>query len=430
MVKYRVVLLYVCLSLLCIIIGISLGLNKRSVYTIGSLALLSLLFFLFVRLVKEIGDRSLLYLILSALIIRCAIAIFFGNSSLFQQADALSYHAEAVRFSLALLGTGPLVPTAASNAFGYVYFVSFIYAGIGASSLIPILINCFVGVACGAYVYKIALEIWKDRRVALFAASLALFMPGVLIWSTFNLKDSWVNLFILIALWRLILIRERGLKINDLIIVAACIGALWTTRFYMTLIIAPLLLYAIGAGRKKSLVYLGILFLILVLVFSYAFIGRTIRNVTIGLEDVSNRLSELATEGGSSTGVFQDISSPSGAIAFLPKGLVLLLFSPFPWKAPTSTLSALSYPETILMYILWPLIIIGIIETLRRKPEGFDILILYTASAAITYALLAGNIGTFYRIRTPIVLLLFVFAAGGILKIRRKRAQPATAEVD
>ncbi len=239
------------MGLLCLIVGISLGSSKRALFTIGSLALLSLLFILFVRLVKETGDKTLFYFVVAALILRIATAVVLHYVFNLEGADALIYHAEASRLSLAFLGTGSSCKTGVAG-FGYVYFSSFIYAGIGVSSLYLKLINCFVGVACGVYVYKFAMNIWKDNKVSLIAAFLALFMPGIGIWSTQNAKDPWVNLFILIALWQLILLRERGIKANYLIIVAVCIGALWTTRFYASLMIAPLLLYAMGAGRRKS----------------------------------------------------------------------------------------------------------------------------------------------------------------------------------
>jgi len=428
--RSRGLLIYVSLGILCAIVGISLGSSKRAVFTIGSLALLLFLFFLFVGLVRGVEDRTFFYLILAALVIRIALAVVLHNSSIVKEADALTYNAEASRLSLALLGTGPLFRTYATHAYGYVYFSSFIYAGFAANSLVLEFINCFVGVACGAYVYKIAMKIWEDRRAALVAASLALFMPGILVWSTLNLKDNWVNLLILIAIWRLILIRERGAKSTDLVVVAICIGALWTVRFYFSLLMAPLLLYAIGAGRRKSLVYLGILLLIVVLVFNYAFIGREIMGVKIGLEDISNRLSGLTSGGGSSTGGYYDVSTPSGAIAFLPRGLVLLFFSPFPWNAPTSTLYALTFPEMVFIYLLWPFIIVGIVRALKRKLVAIDIVFLFATSTSILYALMAGNIGTFYRARTPVMLLLFIFAAGGLLKVHQEKDQPERADVE
>lgn len=425
---YHGLLLYASLGLLCLIVGIYLGLSRRAIFTLGSLALLSTLLVLFVRLVREIEDKSFVYLVFAALIIRCAIAIALHAYPFFQPGDAASYHKTASALSLALLGAGQL-PSIGGYASGYIYYSSFIYAGLGANVLILNLINCFVGVACGAYVYKIALRIWTDRRAALLASSLALLMPGILVWSTINYKDSWVNLFVLIAIWRLIQIRERGIRINDILILVVCIGALLTIRFYIVLIIAPLFFFAVLAGRRKNLISLGIIFLILILVFSYAFIGREIMGVKIGLEQLSNQLSGLTGYSGSSTGVAVDISSPRVAIAFLPKGLVLLLFSPFPWNTPTSTLSALALPEMIVMYLLWPFIIMGIITALRIKLEGTDIVLLFTICASVLYALLSGNIGLIYRMRTPIMLLLFIFAAGGILRVFKGKADVSSEVV-
>lgn len=396
------------------------------------MALLLALLVLMVRVVRGIGDRTFFYFVLAALVVRIVMAIVLHNASLVKEADSIVYHAEAIRLSSALLGAGPLyATTVAGQAYGYVYFSSFLYAGLGANSLIPIFINCFVGVSCGAFVYKIAAALWKDRKVALIASFLALFMPGILVWSTLNLKDAWVSLFVLIAVWRLVLVRERGFETADLLILALCIGALATIRFYLALIIAPLLFYAVGAGRRRSVVYLGILLLIVMLIFGYALMGRQIMGVRIGLEELSNRLSGLATgEGGSSTGQYRDISSPLGAVKYLPQGLVVLLFSPFPWKPPVSTLYVLAYPEMIFTYLLWPFIIIGVVRAIRRRLAGIDVVIIYITSVMLLYALLAGNIGTSYRARAPIMLLLFVFAAGGLRKAQQEESTPEAVEAD
>jgi hypothetical protein len=424
--------IFIVLGVLCVLLGAYLSTNKRAVFTIGSLVFLSVLFYLLVISVKGIGDRTFFYFVLAAILMRVALVIILRNSSVIREADSLIYHAEATRLSLALLGTGQLYGTTiAGQAYGYVYLTSFLYAGLGANPLIPAFINCLVGVFCGVYVYKIAAILWQDKKVALIASLLALFMPGILVWSIQNLKDSWVNLFVLIAVWRMVLVRRRGFKTADLLIVALCVGALMTIRFYLALIIAPLLIYAVGAGRKRSLIYLGVLLLIVMLIFSYVFIGRQIMGVRIGLEELSNRLTGLATgEGGSSTGQYRNISSPLGAIKFLPQGLVVLLFSPFPWKTPASTLYALAYPEMIFTYILWPFIILGLIRAIKKKLAGIDILIISTTSIILLSALLAGNVGTSYRARAPIMLLLFVFAAGGLRRAHQAESTRDIAGVD
>ncbi|MBN2167807.1 MAG: hypothetical protein JW738_01065, partial [Actinobacteria bacterium] len=207
----------------------------------------------------------------------------------------------------------------------------------------------------------------------------------------------------------------------DLLLVAICIGFLWTIRFYMVLILAPIFLYSVGAGRRKSFVYLAIILLLVILVFNFAFMGKEIMGVKIGLQEASERLTGLATGSGSSTGVYRDISTPSGAIAFFPVGMTYLLFSPFPWNMPSSTLAALSYPEIILVYLLWPFIIFGIVLAFKKRPDGVDVVFMYLAITTVLYSLIAGNIGTFYRARTPIMLLLFVFAAEGLVRVFGKK---------
>jgi len=75
------------------------------------------------------------------------------------------------------------------------------------------------------------------------------------------------------------------------------------------------------------------------------------------------------------------------------------------------------------VYLLWIFIIIGMYRALKRRRKGIDILFLYVISSTLIYALLAGNIGTFYRARAPIMLILFVFAAGGLIRAKVEDAE-------
>jgi len=124
------ILLYVSLGLLCVVIGISLGLSNRAAFTIGSIAILAFLLIFFVVQAKGIGDNTFIDFLLAALVIRILIAVVLHNTTIIHEADAIQYHAEASRLSLALLGTGSLTSTGAVYASGYVYFNSFLFNNI------------------------------------------------------------------------------------------------------------------------------------------------------------------------------------------------------------------------------------------------------------------------------------------------------------
>ncbi len=425
---HRNPLFYGGFAVVSVALGLMASAGLKIGYTIGLLALLCLAGFLFVRLLAGAEDKALLRIILIALVVRVAMAVFFHYSNIVEESDALLYHSQASNFSLVLLGKTPLDQTVTAHAFGYVYLSAFIYAGFVPSSLVLKVLNCFIGVASSVFVYKIALMIWKERGTALMAAVLFLFLPGIMVWSTANAKDPLINLLILIALWRMVLIRERGRKVSDLIIVALCIGGLWTTRFYMTFLILPLSVYSLGAGRKKSIVYLSILLLIAILLLNYAFIGKKILGVEIGLQEVDRRLYSFTKAGGAATGAYQDVSNLPGAISFLPRGMVLFLFSPFPWSTPTSIWYTFAIIEMVFIYLLWAFILIGIFSAIKRKLRGGDILLIYSIGSILVFSLMVGNIGTFYRSRTSVMMVLLIFAAVGLSRVFRKEAVSAAVE--
>lgn len=391
-------------------LGILLAVTSKTAFSFGAALLLVALFISFVKLLRETKNNTLIKLAVFSLFLRVVVALISNHINLIQEADALSYQKNAVFIANSWLNGYYRVP-AMSSAYGYIYFVSFLYAGIVSEKMIPIIINCFVGVAAGIYIYRIAIHVWKDERIATYAAFFALFMPGILIWSTGNLKDTWANLLLIISIYYLLKIREEGPGANRVVGVLLCIALLWTIRFYLSILLIPMLVFALGAAKRRSFIYISILFMVVLTISIVSFAGTEVRGVTIGLETLDTSRRELAAAGGSETGEIRRVTSIGEAVAFFPIGLAYFFFAPFPWSAPTSTLYLLTLPEMVIIYIMWVFIVIGLVRAIKRKSSGAEIILIFVTAATVLYSLGAGNIGTLYRMRTPIMLLLFVFAA-------------------
>jgi hypothetical protein len=113
-----------------------------------------------------------------------------------------------------------------------------------------------------------------------------------------------------------------------------------------------------------------------------------------------------------------DITDPQAAIAFLPIGLVYVLFAPFPWMV-TNIRQLITLPELIAWWFLVPMVVKGFWYAVRhRLKESFSI-VTFTVGLTLVYALYQSNVGTAYRHRAQLYVFFFIFIGIG-LDLRRQ----------
>jgi hypothetical protein len=133
---------------------------------------------------------------------------------------------------------------------------------------------------------------------------------------------------------------------------------------------------------------------------------------------------DQATWGQSSFGREYDVSTPAGALAALPMGVVRLLLAPFPW-AISGFRQLLVLPETLVWYALMPAFFRGLVYAVRTRLGAVLPIVVFAATLTTAYALMQGNVGTAYRQRTQITMFFFVFMGVGIVERRRQAASDA-----
>ncbi len=101
--------------------------------------------------------------------------------------------------------------------------------------------------------------------------------------------------------------------------------------------------------------------------------------------------------------------SLSDVVAFLPRGLALVLFSPLPseWQSPggrTGLFKQLAAVEALLIYVLvLPLAVAGCLAIASGRPDRLLILV-FVGLAAAGLALTVVNLGTLVRLRLALLL--------------------------
>jgi len=195
-------------------------------------------------------------------------------------------------------------------------------------------------------------------------------------------------------------------------ILLAVVGSLFMSRFGR------------GASATAYFVRLAAIAFLAIMLFALDFdrIATQQLNANVWERIQISRL-DLAQSAASGYETKANISTLSGAIAFLPKGMAYLLFAPFPWQSG-SVRQMLALPETLLWYGLFPFCIIGILYTARRHFRDTIVIFLFVIQLTCFYGIFIGNVGTAHRQRTQIFVFYLIFTAAGLVHSRRKNRMP------
>lgn len=366
----------------------------------------------------DLGERQLLRrLLFYGFLVRVVVALvleFTGFSSRLAP-DEVTYGGAGWRTALYWMDEVSLPDWRmfSKQPLGYFYINAFFYYVFGHTDVPLKLVNAMLGALTGRYVYLIARDLFGPA-VARQSATFAAFFPSLVLWSAVNIRDVWVIFLILFVSWHSLRI-VKGRSVVALASVAVGVYAITFFRDYLFFVVAlpPVVAFLIGTrgnlGRNfvfAMITAVGVLYM----VERGAGAGAVPH---MSLESLSQARQDMAQGAGSAFQQDVDISTPGGALLFLPVGIAYFLFSPFPWQM-TSLLKLFSLPEMLLMYYLTPSIVRGIAHSVRHRfRESLQILLLMTL-LTVSYALGEGNVGTLYRHRAQAILFYLMFAAVGL----------------
>jgi hypothetical protein len=116
-------------------------------------------------------------------------------------------------------------------------------------------------------------------------------------------------------------------------------------------------------------------------------------------------------------------------VAFLPAGLLVALYGPFPWQwfplGGTGILKVVSGGESLLILALTPMFLVGAARGLRSRRFDAGLLALTAVILLVGLGLTVPNLGALFRLRlASIVLLAVLGAAGGAPAWARRAAGP------
>ncbi|HXU73738.1 MAG TPA: glycosyltransferase family 39 protein [Polyangia bacterium] len=363
-----------------------------------------------------------------ALVLRLGAAALFATlpeTRIFHEdADGYEYIGMAVA---RIWHGGPgvqLMPDMLQN-YGYKYVVASLYYVFGQFQALPSCLNCVVGTISVFLVYHLARQFFH-QLVARRAALLTALIPSMILWNAIALKESLMSLLILLALVSCVALKRR-FSFWPIVGITVSVVAIQPLRYYMVYFLGFAIVVSLFlergvrmvSGLYKQLVVVAAMAALLAIV---GISGRFDEGATtLSLANVSHFRHGMAVTASSGFDADVDISTPAGALAFLPIGMANLLLGPFPWQMG-SLRALLAAPETIYWWILFPSLIRGFIWSLRNRFSETSPLLLFAVTLTIAYSLMHGNIGSGFRQRGQIFIILFIFASFGLFKRRAERA--------
>ncbi len=346
--------------------------------------------------------------------------------------DADGYEWLGMAMARGWLGTGPRMNPYQEilQNYGYKYICGGVYYVFGQFAPLASYLNCVVGTVLVFLVYHLSRQFFHSI-VARRAALLTALVPSMILWSAVAMKDVIMSLLILIGLASSVAFKRRA-SLWSVLGIAASITAMQPVRYYMVYFLGFAIVVSLFferglrmvGGIYKQVLLLGALAALLALVGVSGNVSEGATTLT--LQRVSMFRHGMATTANSGFDANADVSTPAGALALLPIGVAELLLGPFPWQF--GSLRALfAAPETIYWWILFPSLIRGMLWSVRRRFAETSPLVLFAVIMTAAYSLMQGNVGSGFRQRSQIFVILFIFASFGLYK---KKAEGAALDTD
>jgi 4-amino-4-deoxy-L-arabinose transferase-like glycosyltransferase len=377
-------------------------------------------------LARDRGELQFLRLIfVAALLVRVGLAIatyIYFPYGYFAPDEATTANAAAD-----YLVNVPGSPSAHGQ--GWTVFNILLFRIFGAEPLLPRLWNCLIGAITPLLGYALA-RAFGATGGARWSAILIAFFPSMVLWSTLNLHD--VDAYLVILLAMLITIRLQESARWWLVVAAAMtlLGMFLVRRFSDVTVFV-----AVASGvlvsrlripakhvRRIALAAAAVVAGVVVVAVVFPRPGQYLYT-RLGLSQIARLRHDLASGARSAVDPDPGLQTLAGALKFLPHGLVDFFLRPFPWEGG-SAFSLLTRPETIVYYFLLPIIVLGIVLAMRKAALRAFPSLVFLVVAGMGYALVLSNLGTIYRERGQLLVVLFAFvgvAADAILSRVRNR---------
>jgi hypothetical protein len=396
-------------------------------------------------IISRVGKHSsfLLRLFLFAVLLRVLIgtAIFVFNGQTFFGGDAITYDDYGVAQIAAWAGdrfqqgrVDLFVGKGVGSGWGMVYLVGSVYWLVGRNMLAMQFLNAVLGAATAPIIFLCALEVFENSRVARLAAIAVAFYPSLVLWSSQGLKDAPI---VFLLAFSILATLKLGMKFNlkYVFTLVAALFCLLSLRFYVFYMIVVAIggAFLIGMRAVTAQGFARQFVIMIILGLSLTYLGVT-RYANLQFEQYGrgeqlqrSRADQASAQSGFDKDV--DVSTTAGALSAIPKGLLYLLFAPFPWQL-ASLRQSITLPEMIIWWGSFPMLLIGLWFSIRYRLRQISPILIFTVMLSLAYSVFQGNVGTAYRQRAQLLVFYFIFVAVGFVLTQEKREERKRLELE
>jgi hypothetical protein len=365
-------------------------------------------------------------LFVAALLLRVAVAV--GTFDLLPYGYAAPDEIGYVASARALMTNGHLSLAQVLNGEGWQYFNLLLFHLFGVNPLLPRLWNCVVGAVTPIVCFSLARTLGADSGARWSAILVGLF-PSLVLWSSLNLKDADIWLLVLAGLLLAIRLQDslQWWYLPALLIIVAALEPL---RRYadqallvavgVSLIVSlrPLGLLASRPGfmRGVAVVFAALVGLLGLSAYVFPDVGEGLYR-SAGLVQLATLRHDFAIGAHSAINPDPGLGTLRGTLAFLPEGLRDFFLRPFPWETGSGLLEVARL-EVVVYYVSLPFVAVGIVYSLKASVARALPALTFLMVTGIGYALVIANVGTIYREREQLIVVMFAFFGFGIQAIR------------
>jgi 4-amino-4-deoxy-L-arabinose transferase-like glycosyltransferase len=382
-------------------------------------------------------------LFVAALLLRVAVAV--GTFDLLPYGYAAPDEVGYVASARALMTNGHLSLEQVLNGEGWQYFNLLLFHLFGVNPLLPRLWNCVVGAVTPIVCFSLARALGAGSGARWSAILVGLF-PSLVLWSSLNLKDADVWLLVLAGLLLAIRLQDslRWWYLPALLVIMAALEPL---RRYAD----EVLLVAVGVSLIVSLrprrhlasrpgfmrgvpvVFAALAGILVLAAYVFPNVGEGLYH-SAGLVQLATLRHNFAIGAHSAINPDPGLGTLRGTLAFLPGGLRDFFLRPFPWETGSGLLEVTRL-EAVAYYVSLLFAAVGIVYSLKISAARALPPLAFLLIAGIGYALVIANVGTIYREREQLIVVMFAFVGVGIQAIRlytsqRRRLVGVRAELD
>lgn len=307
---------------------------------------------------------------------------------------------------------------------GYLYIVGSFYYLFGYSPIAVKFINCLLGALLAIAAYAIGNNFSKN--IGRISILLVMFFPSLFLWSTTNLKDTFLSLSAVVLLWLVIRFLKTK-KLSFLAGIAMCIFVqgsftkrdLWLLSMGI-IIFTGLFILFLMLKKKWLLAWVFAIFIILNPLNLRDTLHAEARSTLYRLYVI--HCGFITTPGVNYRILDEKYYLNQDLLYNIPfleviksigRAIFHFMFEPLPGRILGSS-SSIALPQMLIWYFLIPFMLLGVLRGIRLNYLTAVPILIYSFLFAFSLSLFSGNVGTVFRHRDMLTSFFLILSAIGL----------------